>query len=65
MQFVVPGFVSVALNTPTDSVVAFAANGIREGAASRPALIHHLREAPGAAMVALGIDLALARRSAL
>jgi hypothetical protein len=43
-------------------VVAFAASGIREGAAARPALIHRLREASGAAMMALGIGLALAKR---
>jgi hypothetical protein len=43
-------------------VVAFAANGIREGAAARPALIRRLREASGAAMMALGIGLALAKR---
>src|ERR687885_1304795 len=35
LQFVVLGFVSVALNTLADIVVAFAASGIREGAAAR------------------------------
>jgi len=64
LQFVVLGFVSVVLNTFTDIVVALAASGIREGAAARPALIRHLREASGAAMMALGIGLALARRPA-
>jgi threonine/homoserine/homoserine lactone efflux protein len=64
LQFVVLGFVSVALNTLADVVVAFAASGIRKGAAARPALIRRLREASGAAMVALGIGLALARRPA-
>src|SRR3712207_4895809 len=63
-QFVVLGTVSVALNTLADIVVAFAAGRIREGAAARPALIHRLREASGAAMVALGIGLALAKRPA-
>jgi threonine/homoserine/homoserine lactone efflux protein len=64
LQFVVLGFVSVALNTLADIVVAFAAGGIREGAAARPALIHRLREASGAAMIALGLGLALAKRPA-
>jgi len=64
LQFVALGFVSVALNTLADVVVAFAAGGIQEGAAARPALIRRLREASGAAMVALGIGLALARSPA-
>jgi threonine/homoserine/homoserine lactone efflux protein len=64
LQFVVLGFVSVALNTLADIVVAFAASGIREGAVARPALIRRLREASGAAMMALGIGLALAKRPA-
>ncbi|MFA6141367.1 MAG: LysE family translocator [Hyphomicrobium sp.] len=64
LQFVVLGLVSVALNTFVDIVVAFAASGIREGAAARPALIRRLREVSGAAMIALGIGLALAKRPA-
>jgi threonine/homoserine/homoserine lactone efflux protein len=64
LQFVVLGAVSVALNTLADIVVAFAASRIRDGAAARPALIRRLREASGAAMVALGIGLALAKRPA-
>jgi threonine/homoserine/homoserine lactone efflux protein len=64
LQFVVLGFVSVALNTLADIVVAFAASRIREGAAARPGLIRRLREASGGAMVALGVGLALARRPA-
>jgi threonine/homoserine/homoserine lactone efflux protein len=64
LQFMVLGFVSVALNTLADIVAAFAASGIREGAARRPALIRRLREGSGAAMVALGIGLALAKRPA-
>jgi threonine/homoserine/homoserine lactone efflux protein len=64
LQFLVLGFVSVMLNTLADIGVAFAAGSIREGAASRPALIRRLREASGAAMVALGVGLALARRPA-
>ena len=64
LQFVVLGFVSVALNTLADVVVAFAASGIRDGAAARPTLIRRLREASGGAMIALGIGLALAKRPA-
>ena len=64
LQFVVLGFVSVTLNTFADIVVAFAASSIRDGAAARPALVRRLREASGAAMVALGIGLAFARRPA-
>ncbi len=65
MQFMMLGFVSVALNTLADIVVAFAASAIREGATARPALIRRLREASGGAMIALGIGLALAKRPAL
>jgi threonine/homoserine/homoserine lactone efflux protein len=64
LEFVVLGFMSVALNTLADIVVAFAASGIREGATARPALIRRLREASGAAMAALGIGLALVKRPA-
>jgi threonine/homoserine/homoserine lactone efflux protein len=64
LQFVALGFVSVGLNTVADIVVAFAASGIREGVGARPALIRRLREASGAAMVALGIGLALVKRPA-
>ena len=64
LQFVALGSVSVALNTLADIAVAFAAGGIWDGAAARPALIRRLREASGGAMVALGIGLALARRPA-
>jgi threonine/homoserine/homoserine lactone efflux protein len=64
LQFVVLGLVSVVLNTLADIVVAFAAGGIRAGAAARPALVRRMREASGAAMIALGIGLALVRRPA-
>lgn len=64
LQFVALGFVSVALNTLADIVVAFAASRIHEGAVARPALVRRLREASGAAMIALGIGLALAKRPA-
>jgi threonine/homoserine/homoserine lactone efflux protein len=64
LQFVALGFVSVALNTIADIAVAYAASSIREGVGARPALVRRLREASGAAMVALGIGLALAKRPA-
>jgi threonine/homoserine/homoserine lactone efflux protein len=64
MQFVVLGFVSVALNTLADIVVALAAGRIRDGATARPALIRRLREASGGVMIALGIGLALVKRPA-
>ncbi len=64
LQFVVLGFISVALNTAADVVVAFAASRIREGAAARPMVIRRLREASGGAMIALGVGLALAKRPA-
>ena len=52
---------SVALNTLADIGVALAASGVRNDAA-RPALIRRLRKASGAAMIALGLGLALAKR---
>jgi threonine/homoserine/homoserine lactone efflux protein len=64
LQFMVLGFVSVALNTLVDIAVALAASRLRDGVAARPALIRRLREASGAALVALGVGLALTRRSA-
>ncbi|GJD63593.1 LysE family translocator [Methylobacterium frigidaeris] len=64
LQFVILGAVSVALNTLADLAVAVAASRLRSGAASRPSLIRRLREASGAAMIALGLGLALARRPA-
>ena len=62
LQFMLLGFVSVTLNTLADVVVAIAAGSIRDGAAARPALIRRLREGSGAAMIALGVGLALAKR---
>jgi threonine/homoserine/homoserine lactone efflux protein len=64
VQFAVLGFVSVALNTLADVVVAYLAGAIREGAAARPGVIRRLREASGASMIALGVGLALVRRPA-
>jgi len=64
LQFVALGFLSVALNTLADIGVACAAGGVRDGAAARPALIRRLREASGAAMIALGLGLALTKRAA-
>ncbi|RVU18827.1 LysE family translocator [Methylobacterium oryzihabitans] len=63
-QFVVLGSISVALNTLADIGVAYAASGIRAGAAAHPDLVRRLREGSGAAMVALGLGLALAKRPA-
>ncbi len=62
LQFVVLGVVSVVLNTAADVVVAFLAGRLRDGAGARPGLVRRLREASGAAMVALGVGLALAKR---
>lgn len=62
LQFAVLGFLSVLLNTLADIVVAFAASRIRAGATARPMLVARLRQGSGAAMVALGIGLALAKR---
>lgn len=64
LQFAILGLVSVVLNTLVDVVVAFAAAGLRAGAASRPRVVRRLQEASGGAMVALGLGLALARRPA-
>lgn len=64
VQFVVLGAISVGLNTLADLAVAVAASRLRKGAAARPGLVRRLREASGAAMIALGAGLALARRPA-
>ena len=64
LQFMLLGCVSVALNTAADVAVAFAAGGIRAGAARRPRLIRRLREGSGAAMITLGFGLALVKRPA-
>lgn len=62
LQFLLLGYVSIALNTLADLAVAFAAGGLRDGAAARPTLVRRLREASGGAMMALGLGLALAKR---
>ena len=64
LQFAVLGVVSVALNTLADVVVAYAAGGVRAGMTKRPSLVRRLREASGAAMIALGLGLLFARRPA-
>ncbi|WBV44384.1 LysE family translocator [Pseudoroseomonas cervicalis] len=64
LQFALLGLLSVLLNTLADLAIACLAGRVRQGAAARPALIRRLREASGAAMVALGLGLALARRPA-
>ncbi|CAH1690818.1 LysE family translocator [Hyphomicrobiales bacterium] len=62
LQFMVLGFVSVALNTLADAIVALGASRIRDGAAARPGIIRQLRAVSGGAMIALGVGLALAKR---
>ncbi|WP_439550903.1 LysE family translocator [Falsiroseomonas sp.] len=62
LQFVALGTISVALNTLADIAVALAAGRLRDGATARPGLVRRLREASGAAMIALGLGLALAKR---
>ena len=62
LPFVVLGLVSVALNTLADVIVALAAARLRSGATGRPGLVARLRIGSGAAMVALGLGLAVARR---
>lgn len=64
LQFAALGTVSVALNTLADLAVAHAAGGVRRGLADRPGLVRRLREASGAAMIALGFGLLIARRPA-
>lgn len=64
LQYVWLGGISVVLNTLADVVVAYVASGVRQGAAARPELIRRLRQGSGAAMAALGVGLALARRPA-
>ncbi|MCO5091861.1 LysE family translocator [Bosea sp. (in: a-proteobacteria)] len=65
LQFIALGTISVLLNTLADIAVAFAASRIRQGAAAaRPNLVRRLREGSGAAMVALGVGLAFAKRPA-
>jgi threonine/homoserine/homoserine lactone efflux protein len=64
LQFVLLGCGSVALNTLADIGVALAAGRVREKVMARPGVIRRLREASGAAMIALGVGLALTRRPA-
>lgn len=64
LQFAVLGMISVVLNTLADVVVAYAAGSVRTSVARRPGLVRRLREASGAAMVALGLGLLFARRPA-
>ncbi len=64
LQFILLGSISVLLNTLADIAMAFAAGGLRAGAAARPGLLRRLREASGASMVTLGLGLAFARRPA-
>jgi len=62
LQFVVLGLISVALNTLVDLVVAFAADRVRAAAAGQAHRMRQMQQASGAAMIALGVGLLLARR---
>jgi threonine/homoserine/homoserine lactone efflux protein len=64
LRFALPGVVSVVPNTLADIVVAYAAGSVRLGVAECPGLVRRLREASGAAMVALGLGLLFADRPA-
>jgi hypothetical protein len=55
------GFASPASNAVVDLVVAFAADGIQDGAVARPVLVRRLRQTSSMAMAALDFDLALAK----
>ena len=62
LQFAVLGLVSIALNTAADLAVAFAAGSLRGRLTGNARLVQRLREASGAAMIALGAGLLLTRR---
>ena len=64
VQFAALGLISVLLNTAADVAVSFAAGAVRTGAAANPKLVRRLREASGAAMIALGLGLLIAERPA-
>ena len=63
-QFVALGLVSVALNTLVGLMVAYAAGRLRARVGQRSGLVRGLRQASGAAMIALGLSLLLTRRPA-
>jgi threonine/homoserine/homoserine lactone efflux protein len=65
LQLGVLGFVSVALNTLADVLVACIADSVQKGATARPNLIRSLRETSGIAMNALGIGVVLLKRPAI
>jgi threonine/homoserine/homoserine lactone efflux protein len=62
LQFLVLGFVSIAMNTAVDVIVAFAAGKLRDKASSHPKRVQRVREASGWAILALGVGLIFARR---
>jgi threonine/homoserine/homoserine lactone efflux protein len=64
LQFALLGVVSVALNTLADVAVAYAAGGVRRGMTECPDLVRRMREASGAAMIALGLGLLFTHRPA-
>jgi threonine/homoserine/homoserine lactone efflux protein len=63
-QFVLLGFISVALNTSADLIVTYWAAKARAGLAQHPSLVTRARQASGAIMCGLGASLLVARRSA-
>jgi threonine/homoserine/homoserine lactone efflux protein len=63
-QFILLGFISVALNTSADLIVTYWAAKLRTGLAQRPSLVARARQTSGAIMCGLGASLLLARRSA-
>lgn len=63
VQFIVLGFISVALNTSADLVVTYWAAKARAGLARRPSFLTKTRQASGATMCGLGAALLFARRA--
>ncbi len=64
LQFAVLGAVCVALNTAADVVATCAAVSMRRALHARAVLMHRVRQASAAAMCALGLALAFARKPA-
>lgn len=61
-QFVVLGAISVTMNTAVDVVVTYGAAALRSRLVARPGIITRIRQGSGAALCALGVTLALAKR---
>jgi threonine/homoserine/homoserine lactone efflux protein len=64
LQFAVLGAVCVALNTAADVVATYAAVSMRRALVARAVLMRRVRQASAAAMCALGLALAFARKPA-